>query len=436
MHAFFKSKIFSSSEGNLRCQKTLYNRVVGKVQKHYNVVGSTAFLEGPAEEFGYVVFNAHCCKNNSEFLIGVCAKGSLLNDLCSQLVMRKTVSGKDRQLLAADQGGQSVDGGDAGVDIVSRIFTGYRVQRKSVDIQADFRCDLAKSVNGLADTVKGTSQDLRGKPDLHRMSGKTCVCIAEGHIISSLKNLDNSLVFIDFHDTADLLCAVFHVEFHDLLVRCVFDTLKDNKRAVYFTQAKIFDCHKLIPPLTVSFQYVVVEAVDIFMILIKTFQFFVWNFVFDGDDTFKDLILFQYGNRHATVYKGTALFVEIEDGFHHQELLFHRNTGVFLVKSVLLQEAQTDNPGDLQRQLLVIRKNIASDQLDDLHKRAFLVEDSHDLVSVINEFRGNMLSVPGSQVLQIFAVAGQPLDRREVTGIGEGSYPVPRSSGRNAWCSV
>ena len=105
VHAFFKSKIFSSSEGNLRCQKTLYNRVVGKVQKHYNVVGSTAFLEGPAEEFGYVVFNAHCCKNNSEFLIGVCAKGSLLNDLCSQLVMRKTVSGKDRQLLAADQGG-------------------------------------------------------------------------------------------------------------------------------------------------------------------------------------------------------------------------------------------------------------------------------------------------------------------------------------------
>ena len=35
-------------------------------------------------------------------------------------------------------------------------------------------------------------------------------------------------------------------------------------------------------------------------------------------------------------------------GFHHQELLFHRNTGVLLVKSVLLQEAQTDNPGDRQ----------------------------------------------------------------------------------------
>ncbi len=78
--------------------------------------------------------------------------------------MWKTVSGKDRQLLAADQGGQSVDGGDTGVDIVSWIFTCYRIQRKTVDIQADLRCDIAKTVNRLADTVKGTSQDLRESP--------------------------------------------------------------------------------------------------------------------------------------------------------------------------------------------------------------------------------------------------------------------------------
>ena len=110
MHAFFKSKILSGSEGDLRCQKTLYNRIVCKVQKHHNVVGRTAFFEGPAEEFRYVVFHTHCRKNNGEFFIGVCSQGSLLNDLCSQLIMWKTVTGKDRQLLSPDQGGQSVDG--------------------------------------------------------------------------------------------------------------------------------------------------------------------------------------------------------------------------------------------------------------------------------------------------------------------------------------
>ena len=127
MHAFFKSKILSGSEGDLRCQKTFYNRIVCKVQKHHNVIGGTAFLKGSAEEFGYVIFDAHCRKNNGEFFIGICSQGSLLNDLCSQLIMWKTVTGKDRQLLAADQCGQSVDSGDTGVDIVSWIFTGYRI---------------------------------------------------------------------------------------------------------------------------------------------------------------------------------------------------------------------------------------------------------------------------------------------------------------------
>ena len=44
------------------------------------------------------------------------------------------------------------------------------------------------------------------------------------------------------------------------------------------------------------------------------------------------------------------------------------------MEGVLLQEAQTDYPGDLQHQLLVVRQNVAADQLDDLHQAAFLVQ--------------------------------------------------------------
>ena len=54
-------------------------------------------------------------------------KRSLLYDLCGKLVMGKTVSGENRKLLSADQGCQTVDGGDAGTDIVTRIFTGNRI---------------------------------------------------------------------------------------------------------------------------------------------------------------------------------------------------------------------------------------------------------------------------------------------------------------------
>ena len=98
------------------------------------MVCSTAFLEGTAEKFRYVIFDTHCRENNGKIFIRVLSQRSLLYDLCSQLVVWKTISGKDRKLLSSDQGGQSVDCGNTGVDIVSGIFTCYRVQRQTIDV--------------------------------------------------------------------------------------------------------------------------------------------------------------------------------------------------------------------------------------------------------------------------------------------------------------
>jgi hypothetical protein len=42
-----------------------------------------------------------------------------------------------------------------------------------------------------------------------------------------------------------------------------------------------------------------------------------------------------------------------------------------------------------------------------------------------------MLSVPGSQVLQIFAITGQPLDSREMAGIGKGLVQSPEAADKS-----
>ncbi len=124
------------------------------------------------------------------------------------------------------------------------------------------------------------------------MSGKDVCVYCRGTYCQFLKNLDNGLGPHRFHDTAIFCVAVLHVEFHDFLVRCVFLHPQGQQEGRLFHSGKIFDCHKLIPPLTVSFQYIVVETVDIFMIFIKTLRLFIWNLVFDGDDTFKILSSF------------------------------------------------------------------------------------------------------------------------------------------------
>ena len=50
------------------------------------------------------------------------------------ICVRQAAAGEHGQLLPAHQRVQPVDGGNTGVNIVTGIFTGYRVQRQSVDI--------------------------------------------------------------------------------------------------------------------------------------------------------------------------------------------------------------------------------------------------------------------------------------------------------------
>ena len=237
MHTFFKSKILCCSQGDLRSQKTLNSRVICQVQEHNNVIGSTALLKGSAEKLCNIILNTHCSKHNGEILIRISAQRSLTHDLCSQLIMRKTVSRENRKLLSTDQGGQTINCGNTGIDVVTRILTGNRVQWQSIDVQADLRCDLTKTIDRLSNTVKGTSQDFRGKPDFHRMTTKTCMSVSKGHIICTLENLNYCFIFVYFNDTAKLFGTVIHTEGDDFLIGSVFNAFQNYKRAVYFTKA-------------------------------------------------------------------------------------------------------------------------------------------------------------------------------------------------------
>ena len=98
------------------------------------------------------------------------------------------------------------------------------------------------------------------------------------------------------------------------------------------------------------------------------------------------------------------------------------------MEGVLLKEAQADDSGDFQRQLLVVRKDVVSDQLHDLHQAALLVQNGNQLVSVVDEIRTHVVRVPACQIGQILAVAGKPVDGREVSGIGQVLVQSPEAA--------
>ena len=127
MHMLLKGQIFRHGQRHLRSDETLHHRIVGQIQEHGHVVGHAALLKGMPEEVRHVMLDAHGGKNDGKLLIRVLAQRRLFYNLGGQLIMWQTVAGENRQLLSADQRCQSVDGGDSGVNIVSRVLTADRI---------------------------------------------------------------------------------------------------------------------------------------------------------------------------------------------------------------------------------------------------------------------------------------------------------------------
>ena len=85
-----KGKIFGTSEGASWSEDTLYDRVVGEIQKHCNSLQNACFLETAFEIIGNVVFYAHCSENYCEILPVFVGDFRLPYYLHSELIMGKS----------------------------------------------------------------------------------------------------------------------------------------------------------------------------------------------------------------------------------------------------------------------------------------------------------------------------------------------------------
>lgn len=135
MHILFKCQILRHGKGHLRGNQPFHHRIVRHVQEHNHMVGHAAFLKGAFKIFRHIIFYTHSGKNNSKFFVGTVSQRGLTHNLCRQLVMGKTVSGENRQLLPSDQCGQPVDSRNTCTDIVTGIFSSYRVQGLAVHVR-------------------------------------------------------------------------------------------------------------------------------------------------------------------------------------------------------------------------------------------------------------------------------------------------------------
>ncbi len=115
VHVQAKGQVFGGRQGHARGGDAFDGRVVGQVHEQDRAVDGAGPAEIADEIVGFLEGDAHGGEDDGE-IAGPVADLGLAGDLGSQLGMRQAGCREDRQLLAADQGVQAIDGRDAGLD--------------------------------------------------------------------------------------------------------------------------------------------------------------------------------------------------------------------------------------------------------------------------------------------------------------------------------
>ena len=120
----------------------------------------------------------------------------------AKLCMGKTGCGEDRQLLAADQGVQSVNGRDTGLDKLLRIASGRRVHGQAVDISSS-----SGRISGPPSMGRPSPSNTRPSispetPKLHGPSQEADLTVGKVDTGRVLKQLHQGIAAVDLQDLA------------------------------------------------------------------------------------------------------------------------------------------------------------------------------------------------------------------------------------------
>ena len=128
--------------------------------------------------------------------------------------MRQTGAGEDGQLLATNQGVQTVNSGNAGLDKLVGVVTGSGVHGQAVDIPVLLGQDVGTTVDGLPHAVEHAAQHIAGHAQLQGMAQETNLGVRQVDTGGGLEELNNSGVAVDLQHLAAANGAVMQFDLH------------------------------------------------------------------------------------------------------------------------------------------------------------------------------------------------------------------------------
>src|SRR5712691_2989477 len=153
----FDGEILSGRQCESRGQDSFDGGVVCEVDEHGYVVEGSLFLEVVSEEASFISGDAHGREDCCEWFFGASDLG-LPGNLGGDLVVWQSGRGEEGEFLSPDERVHAVDGGDACLDELSRIFSGERVDGTAVYIEIIIRNNSWAAVCGSAAAVEDPTE--------------------------------------------------------------------------------------------------------------------------------------------------------------------------------------------------------------------------------------------------------------------------------------
>ena len=166
--------------------------------------------------------------------------------------MGQSGAGEDGQLLAADEGVQSVNGGNAGLDELGGVSAGGGVHGKTVDVAVLLGDDGRAFVDRLAHAVEDTAEHILAHAKLERVAEEADLALGKVDALRRLEELHDRAVALNFEHLATPDAAVRQLDLCQLVVGDAIDVLHDHQRAGDLLNCLIFADHCSSPPRTTS----------------------------------------------------------------------------------------------------------------------------------------------------------------------------------------
>ena len=157
--------------------------------------------------------------------------------------MGQTGAGEDGQFLTANQGVQSVNGRNAGLNELGGVVPGCGVHGQTVDVHIGVGENLRAAVDGIAHAVEYAAQHILGNAQLQGMAQKADLALCKVDTGGGVKQLNQCVRSVNLQYLAQPALTVGQLDFTQLVIGDALYIFHQHQRSGNLGDGAIFLNH-------------------------------------------------------------------------------------------------------------------------------------------------------------------------------------------------